>query len=362
MNTDKKELNILMFDAAFPPPVVGGKEKQAFLLAKNLVNKGIKVNALSYKHNGNNSDCYDGVNIQRVNPGIASLLPLILLLIKNRKKTKILHIHTPSRIGKILTFIGFSLGYKLVFKFPGQDIINTSNFRSKILWETMLRIVNLFVVLENDTYQKLISMKIKKSKIFYIQNGVEMHKKKTTTTHNKKINLIFVGRLVPIKLCDQMLYACSLLHQEGLDFKLTIVGEGPLKQDLMNLTKKLSLENNVIFEGHKSNTISYMETSDILILPSLSEGMSNVLLEAISVGLPIVATNVGSASTQVGSFGEQFLCEPSNPDSLAEKIIMLANDPKLRQEYSTYLFKRGCEIFSIETVADKYTLKYLELI
>lgn len=362
MESNIKKLKIIMFDAAFPPPVVGGKEKQAFLLAKRLVAKGINVDALSYRHNSNTSEKLEGINIHRVNPGISSLPPLILHLIKSRTKAKILHIHTPSKIGKILTFIGFALGYKIVFKFPGQDIINDNNFSSKILWYTMFKTVSLFVVLEDNTYQKLTSLSINKNKIFYVHNGVEMHKNKKTIQYDKKINLIFIGRLVPIKLCDQMIYACSLLHKKGIDFKLTIVGDGPLTQDLIDLTKELQLENHVFFEGHKSNTISYMEKSDILILPSLSEGMSNVLLEAISVGLPIVATNVGSASTQVGTFGKQFLCDPYKPESLAEKIIILTNDPKLREKYGSYLYNRGCEMFSIEAVTNKYISKYKELL
>lgn len=362
MKVKNKDIKILMLDAAFPPPIVGGKEKQAYLLAKTLVNKGIEVQALSYKHNGNTSGFYHGINIYRVKSGLKSIMPFIGQLIKKRTKIKILHIHTPSRIGKIMVFIGFLIGYKLIFKFPGQNIINENSFFSKILWKAIFKTVNLFVVLEDNTYQRLISLGVKEKKIFYVHNGVEMHKNKKTIQHDKKINLIFIGRLVPIKLCDQMIYACSLLHKKGIDFKLTIVGDGPLKQDLIDLTKELQLENHVFFEGHKSNTISYMEKSDILILPSLSEGMSNVLLEAISVGLPIVATNVGSASTQVGTFGKQFLCDPYKPESLAEKIIILTNDTKLREKYGSYLYNRGFEMFSIETVTNKYISKYQELL
>lgn len=186
MESNIKKIKIIMFDAAFPPPVVGGKEKQAFLLAKKLVAKGINVDALSYRHNSNTSEKLEGINIHRVNPGIYSLPPLILHLIKSRTKAKILHIHTPSKIGKILTFIGFSLGYKLIFKFPGQDIINDNNLGSKILWQAMFGMVSLFVVLENDTYQKLITMRVKKVRYSTYKMALKCIKKKLSLYKIKK--------------------------------------------------------------------------------------------------------------------------------------------------------------------------------
>ena len=86
--------------------------------------------------------------------------------------------------------------------------------------------------------------------------------------------------------------------------------------------------------------------------------MSNVLLEAISIGLPIVATDVGAAKKQIGAYGEQFLCKPFNHRCLAEKIQTLANNTQLRKQYGAYLYKRGHKVFSIDSIAEKYISAY----
>ena len=66
MLTEVAHVSVLMFDAAYPPPVIGGKEKQAHLLARALLTKGIHVQALSYEHNGNTTEKYGDILVQRV--------------------------------------------------------------------------------------------------------------------------------------------------------------------------------------------------------------------------------------------------------------------------------------------------------
>lgn len=353
--------SVLMFDAAYPPPILGGKEKQAHLLAKALSSQGVKCKALSYKHSGNSSEVHDGISVYRVPPGTKAVPSLFLRLIALRRKFKILHIHTPSRIGKIMTLLGFLLRYRIVFKFPNEHLLDSKHLIDRTVWNALFWLIDLFVVLEEDTNKKLIDRGVDKKKIFYAVNGVEMMQFNDVCVNNSQIKLIFVGRLMPQKGCDQLIKACALLRKESVNFSLKIIGNGPLKEDIVQLVHDLNLEKQVDLVGYSDNPCSYMTSSDIVILPSLYEGMSNVLLEAISLGLPIVATDVGSARKQVGPFGTQFLCKPNDPECLAKKILMLANDSSLREEYGNYLHERGKEMFSIEAVAKHYIEKYKQL-
>jgi len=341
-------ISVLMFEATYPPPVLGGKEKQAHLLSRELVRMGVKVKVLSYTHNGNTSGEHEGVLVDRVPRGLAALFLLFRYLMGYKSKFTILHIHTPSRIGKIVAILGFLLRYKVVFKFPSEHLF--------------LKIVDLFVVLEDDTRRKLIERNVPIEKIFQVSNGVEIPDNPSDQKDDELFKILFVGRLMPVKSCDDLIKACSLLDKIKVDWKLTIVGDGPLYKELRELCNKLGVADRVFFEGYQADTLSYMKQSDLLILPSKKEGMSNVLLEAMSVGLSIIATKVGSARIQVGYMGEQFLYEVGDIKTLVKHIEMMGNDYNLRYSYGDYLRSRCRDEFSIEMISCLYLEKYRNII
>lgn len=359
-------LNVLMFDAAYPPPVVGGKEKQAHLLAKELMNNNVQVHVLSYCHNGNTSGVHEGVSITRVKQRRFLGLPVIIwFLAKYRFTYGILHIHTPSRIGRTVAILGFLFRYKTIFKFPTSQLLDDLTGSNALLWSLVLICVDVFVVLETGTKLELVRRNIPNSRIFSVPNGIEVDDRsklaRQDTTGNV-VRLLFAGRLVPSKCCDILVKACSLIKTSHFEWHLTIVGDGPLYLELKRLATTLGIVSKVYFAGHQTDVLSFMKSSDILVLPSEKEGMSNVLLEAISVGLPIVATDVGAVRKQVGDMGQQFLCKPFDPECLAVKIKRLATDHVLRKEYGQYLHERGKGLFSIETIAKQYIEKYTQLL
>ena len=363
IKTDKtRKPSVLMFDAAYPPPVVGGKEKQAHLLAKALKEMGLDVEALSYIHNGNKSAPYEGVYVERVPNTILSLVFVFLAILKKRSRFNLLHIHTPSRIGRFAALVGWLAGYQVIFKFPNEYLLDNLRAVDRWFWRVVLSTASLFVVLENKTKARLESINVGNQRIFHVANGVCMGPLKNRSIDHNYVKLVFVGRLTAQKCCDQLIYACDLLARRGIHFHLEIVGDGPLRDELQSLVRELGHEANISFLGHQSNIFSHLTTADVLVLPSEKEGMSNVILEAISIGVPVVATDVGSVRSQVGDFGEQFLCEPYNPDCLADKIERLVKNPQLYLEFGQYLNTRGHKIFSMDTVASQYVEKYFELL
>jgi len=358
------KINVLMFDAAYPPPIVGGKEKQAHLLAKELVRQGVTVSVISYIHSGNKSEVYEGVRINRVPKGLLAIPLLLLNLIRRRFYFNILHIHTPSGIGVVVSIFGFLLGYKVAFKFPNEHLLDNLNWIGRFSWNIVFLTTKLLIVLEEDTRQKLLDRKVNDHKIFLASNGVEMIALPLNIDRPKsksEINIIFVGRLVPQKGIFDLIKACALLNVSEINWKLSIIGSGPFLHKLKSLSGELNLLDRITFLGFQTEVSAIMQNADILVLPSEKEGMSNVLLEAIAVGLPIIATDVGAARKQVGPFGEQFLCKPSDPVCLAEKIGSLSQDVELRKEYSVYLYNRGIDMFAIGAIARQYIEKYMEL-
>lgn len=348
--------SVLMFDAAYPPPTIGGKEKQAQLLSENLVRAGVKVKVMSFEHNGNCTSICGGVSVNRFKRSVIGYLCFFMFILLSRWKCDVLHIHTPSRIGKVVACVGWALGYKIVFKFPNENMMDAESPLDKLLWGLTLRVASSLVVLEQKTRIEL-SHRGLGSKIFFVANGVEQNKIKPSRSRGT-FKILFVGRLVPQKRCGDLFRACAILRHEFQDWELIITGEGPLRDQLSELAKELLIDGHVRFSEHKKKPLNDMCTVDVLVLPSEKEGMSNVILEAMSIGLPVIATDVGAAREQLGPVGEQFLCKVNNPADLAYKLSRLLKAPSLKAEYGEYLYKRCLERFTIDAVAARYLEMY----
>lgn len=114
--------------------------------------------------------------------------------------------------------------------------------------------------------------------------------------------LLSLGRLAPQKNHRMLLNALSKLSNKN--FLCLIVGSGPLEKALKEQSKALCLDKNVKFLGHKTDIESILNISDVLVQSSVFEGFPNVFIEAVSVGVPIVSTDVGSARTLVKDNGK----------------------------------------------------------
>lgn len=131
--------------------------------------------------------------------------------------------------------------------------------------------------------------------------------------------VLVVGRLSSEKGVDVLLHACAVLTARNQPIALTVLGDGPDRESLGALSRTLGLEN-VDFVGHVSDPSEYYRSTDLLVIPSRSEGLPNVLLEAISHGLPVVATTVGAIPEVVTSEHLGRLCPPENASALADAI------------------------------------------
>ncbi|HVJ81560.1 MAG TPA: glycosyltransferase [Planctomycetia bacterium] len=136
-------------------------------------------------------------------------------------------------------------------------------------------------------------------------------------------HLLFVGNLHPVKGLDVLLKACERL--DG-DWRLHLVGEGPQRPALERQAKASGLGERVSFHGGAphSDVPKWMSAADLFVLPSRSEGVPNVLLEAAACGLPYVASNVGGIP-EIAALGDSRLVPPEDPEALAEGLrTMLA--------------------------------------
>ncbi|QER42695.1 glycosyltransferase family 4 protein [Thermodesulfobacterium sp. TA1] len=165
----------------------------------------------------------------------------------------------------------------------------------------------------------------------------------------KEIIIGTVGTLRKIKRMDDLIEAIFLVKPKtDKPIKLVVVGDGPERNYLIELVQKRGLEKEVIFTGFQSDAISYINFFDIFVLASEREGLPRVILEAMLMGKPVVASKIPGVVEQVIEGETGFLVPPKNPQAFAEKILTLINDPELRRTLGERGRKRILERFAME--------------
>jgi len=190
-----------------------------------------------------------------------------------------------------------------------------------------------------------------------IPNGIDLnlyHPKKENKKKNKKIKILFVGRIEERKGLIYLLQSFKILSQKFNHLELEIVGEGPLKKECQDFVEKEGLKN-VYFEGKKEGkeVISFYQNCDIFVAPSIfGESFGIVLLEAMACQKPVVAFNIDGYNEILKNEGSLFLAKNRDVYDLAQKIEVLIKDEKLREKMG-FWGRKEAEKYSWEKVGQK---------
>jgi len=148
-----------------------------------------------------------------------------------------------------------------------------------------------------------------------------------------------MGRLSPEKGHRFLLNAAGIAVEQVPNLYLAVLGDGPERQLLEARRDRLKLEDRVTLPGFQRNVIDWMRACDVIANPSLTEGMPNVLLEAMSLGTPIIATEVGGVPEMITHRESGILVPPANPATLSEAIAELYLRPELRLKLASGAWK-----------------------
>lgn len=170
-----------------------------------------------------------------------------------------------------------------------------------------------------------------------------------------------VSKLWEGKGHKDVLHAAKKIVAEIPDVKFMIVGEGYLQEELVKLTHELGLNKHVIFTGFRTDIAEINSTFDVAVLASYFEGMGRVLLEAMAVGKPIVATRVGGIVDVVDDSDTGILVPPREPEALAQALITLLRNKDMRACMGQAGKKKVDERFSADTMVSKIQDLYEEL-
>jgi sugar transferase (PEP-CTERM/EpsH1 system associated) len=171
-----------------------------------------------------------------------------------------------------------------------------------------------------------------------------------------------VGRLVPIKDHGTLLAAAERLAQQGRDVHALIVGSGPELKKLQTLAAASSaLAGRTTFPGASDRVPELLNAMDAFVLPSICEGMSNTILEAMASGLPVMATRAGGNPELIDEGSNGCLFPPRDAGELARHLSQLIDEPVQRRKFAVEARWRAVEQFSLSGMIQRYRSLYFEL-
>jgi glycosyltransferase involved in cell wall biosynthesis len=174
--------------------------------------------------------------------------------------------------------------------------------------------------------------------------------------------ILSTGRLAEQKGLEYLIRAAALLRQDLPAARIVLAGDGPLRDKLGKLVSSLGLEDTVALLGRRSDVGDLLAASDLVVLPSLWEGLSISLLEAMAAGKPVVTTSIGS-NREVTNDGEAaVLVRPKDAASLAAAISSLAADGSRLQELGRKGQQVQRERYSLQRMLDAYMGEYDRLL
>ena len=347
--------------------------------AKMLVKKGFEVHVVTQHNQGiPYEELMDGIHVHRFKwlepkefkalvhfTGLIDNFRLItyvislflnLMWVIKKYKINVIHSHSVIPTGFIGVIVAKIMGRPVFVTAHGMDI---NNFEEKTFFKRLIQFslnnCNKTIAVSKNLALKMISFGVTEDKIIILRNAVDTNRFKPTNNqkireiyniNNKDILILFVGYLDTFKGIFELINAFYKIQHDNKNVKLMIVGTGPKEHEIKDKVIKMNLKNSITFTGNlKPEEIpDYYPAADIFALPSHTEGLPLVVLEAMSCGLPIIASNVGGIPEVVNEGKNGFLISPKNEEILTEKLRILIKNTQLRKQFA----KKSAEIIENE--------------
>jgi glycosyltransferase involved in cell wall biosynthesis len=258
---------------------------------------------------------------------------------------------------------------------PDPQDGQTANWRNNLMWFILRNFTSRIIAVSEDTRQFHIKEgKIPAEKVLTIYNGID-----TSAFINSKQNefeklresfgfpfdatvFVTVAVLREQKGIQFMLRAMPAILAEVPNSYYLIVGDGNHRDSLQEIVNSLKLEKNVFFTGHRSDIPEILGISDIFVLPTLTEALPTVLIEAMAAQKVIIASNVGGVPELVTNGVNGFLVRPANLDELAVSCIKLARNKPMSNAMAANGFEIASKRFTIQQQIKELSNLYEELI
>ncbi|MDP2638339.1 MAG: glycosyltransferase family 4 protein [Candidatus Levybacteria bacterium] len=391
-------MNVLLITSTFPHGPHDNQVPWLSLLLRQLKEKGVNPVVYAPSYRGSVSHTYHSIPVVRFRYApkfleilthgegavfklrqkpwlfIVSFLYLffgIIEIMRMHRKYKfdVVHVHWPFPQGLFGIIAKKLFHAKLVLTFHGAEfsLMRRLPFGTAIL-KTILR--NSDKVVANSSFTKKLIQEIEPIDVSIIpfSSAVIVDKIKEKEKHfsDKKYKILFIGRLIERKGVSFLVDAVKILRRKNIPVLLDIVGNGPLHGAIKDHVDRLGLNDYIkLHQGvNEENLSKFYKNCDVFVLPAIidkwgdTEGLGVVLIEAMSFGKPVVASNVGGISNVVKNNENGFLVEEKNPQALAGALQTLFDQPTLSRKFGVNGLSYVKKCYNWKNIIDKTIALY----
>ena len=252
-------------------------------------------------------------------------------------------------------------------RLAGAGVVNTVhsiNLYSNISSFRMFAIKTLYnlvpqriVAISDSVYSYLKSMGVKAHKLKLISNGIDykgLQNKYPRPKPKHRLALVVLARLEPVKAIDNLLLALSRIEQEGRLWGLRIIGDGSQRCILEEQARELGILEKIDFVGAQQEPMRYLQDRSAICMPSYREGLPIALLEALSVGLPAVVSDVGFLPAVIRNGRNGFVCKAGFADSLVQSLQKLDSLSFAQWDKFSGEAQESVKAYDIKACVEKY--------
>jgi len=361
-------------------PLVGGAERQAQSLSQALVRKGHQVFVLTRRIRGTESRSeVDGVPVFRVfarGPRLGFPCASLAFLVGQRRRYEIIHVHTLDSPAILACIAKRLLARPVVVKLRGADKTKryTKTWAGRRIWRFLRRNVDCFVAVNQAIKNELISAGVDRERIRLIPNGVDTTVFVPVNEEEKaalrgRLALpeegiaIFTGRLIQGKGLRVLLEAWAAVHPRLPGARLLLAGSGPERARLEAVATSLGIRGTISFLGEcpHDRIREYLQASDVFVMPSRAEGISNAILEAMATGLAVAATRISGITDLIDEGKNGLLFDVDDKGQLATLLVRLLGNSEHRRRLGRAARATVTHSFSIDGIAEQYETVYTTL-
>ena len=387
-------MKILIYSYNFLPKNRGGMEKFIFSLVQRLKKNHEISLLLPKRHN----ICISGIKIYHIceifpkynRENLSSLKLLFIGPIKflsniistsivlprvlKKNKIQIVTVFQPSIYSTLVNFIGLLFKKRTCISLRGIE--GDVNFFSQLSMDSTFLFSRAVIINSKDLFDRYLKttyipkVLFSNKKVFYLPNGINVDywKPDKTDEISKESDLVFVGNLTDKSQIKnkgiKFLYEAIKILRENNNLNLKVLVIGHANMYLLKKTIAPDIEKYFNFYGflENYNTLkSKIQKSKIFVLPSVSEGMPNSLMEAMALEMPCLATNVGGVPELIENNVDGLIFEPKNPKKFADLIRLLLEDENLQKKLGINARKKMINKFNWNQIIEKLEILYRKL-
>ena len=386
VSQDKPSLRILSICPQFRP-IVGGYERAAERLSAALASYGVSVVVIAERrdHTWPVREHVDGYEVRRLSCSyrrhrhvVSSLLSFAEFLLRHGRKFDVWHVHQYGFHAALTVALGKVLHRPVVLKLPSSGAMGIEKAMGSAIAGRILRYVHqqvdACIVVSEQTREEAIHFGIEPEHIYRIPNGVDGGEfypaspverctaRRALGLHCERL-VLYVGRFSPEKNPVGLLEAWASINARVRDGALlALVGDGPDRARVQAKVQELNLAGSIHLAGQRSDVATWYRAADVYVLPSLLEGLSNTMIEALASGLPVISTRVSGSATIAEPPLAGIVIDVGNTNDLAKALERLLVDKAKRSELGRNARLKFEKHFSLESISRTTVTLYKELL